>query len=147
MKKGSVIGLAAGLFFSASCILTAGEKVFDFAEAASLFSLSSGRYLDPAEAARQLEAKSDGLHIHLDAAKMAPRPLWCTLTVPAPLAEARAWLGQRVVLVMRSAPFRRVTKNMAINLTDRDGETFQFLPRKIRINQAEETETFRRPGP
>lgn len=139
MENGSVISLAAGILLSTSCVLTADEKVFDFTEAPSPFRLSDGRYLDPAEAARQLEAKPDGLHIHLDAAKMAPRPRWCTLIVPAPLAGARSWLGQRVVLVMRSAPFRRVTKTMAINLTDRDGETFQFLPRKIRIDQAEGT--------
>jgi hypothetical protein len=138
-KRGGVIGLAAAILLSTSCILTAAEKVFDFGEASTPFTLAAGRYLDPAEAARQLEAKPDGLHVHLDAAKMAPRPLWCTLVVPAPFAAARSWLGQRVVLVMRSAPFRRVTKNMAINLTDRDGETFQFLPRKIRTNPADGT--------
>jgi len=118
---------------------TAGETIIDFADPANAFHLDSGKYLDPAEAATQLEAKTDGLHIHLDAAKMNPAPQWCTLTVPDRLAKARPWLGQGVVLVMRKAPFRRVTKAMAINLTDRDGETFQFLPRKIKTNLADGT--------
>lgn len=132
-----IVGFATALLFAAGSV--AGETIFDFADPASAFILESGKYVEPAEAAKQLEAKTDGLHVHLDAAKMKPAPPWCTLTVPDRLSKARPWLGQGVVLVMRKDPFRRVTKAMAVNLTDRDGETFQFLPRKIKTNLADGT--------
>lgn len=132
-----IFGCATALLLAVGSV--AGETIIDFADPTNAFNLESGKYLEPTEAATQLEAKTDGLHIHLDAAKMKNTPRWCTLTVPHRLAKARPWLGQGVVLVMRKAPFRRVTKAMAINLTDRDGETFQFLPRKIKTNLADGT--------
>ena len=137
MKKNHIVGFATALLLAGGAV--AGETIIDFADPANTFNLEAGKYLDPAEAATQLEAKPDGLHLHLDAAKMNPAPQWCTLTVPDRLAKARPWLTQGVVLVMRKDPFRRVTKTMALNLTDRDGETFQFLPRKIKTNLADGT--------
>ena len=121
-----------GILFAVGLAASAGAKGFDFAAEAAKGNvrLVGGVYTNAAAAARQVTADADGLRFRFDPAQMAKGPNWCTVDVRGDLRTGD-WLGRRVRLVMRRRPFRNVTKQMAVNFTDRDGETFQYLPSRV----------------
>ena len=120
-----------------SCGVAAAEpRGFDFAVEAARggVRLVGGVYTNAAARAGQIGTTKDGWRLHFDRAQMEARPNWCTVNVGGNLQHGD-WLGRDVRLVMRRVPFRNVTKQMAVNFTDRDGETFQYLPREIRVDE------------
>lgn len=126
--------LCAALFFNG--VAAAEPRGFDFAAEAARGNvrLVGGVYTNIAARAGQIETAEDGWRLHFDRSQMEARPNWCTVSVGGDL-QIGDWLGRDVRLVMRRTPFRNVTKQMAVNFTDRDGETFQYLPREIRVDE------------
>ena len=134
--------LSAGVVLLGS--LLRGEvplaRGFDFAAEVpkGTIRLTGGIYTNAAMAAEQATVDGVGWHLSFDRSQMAPRPNWCTVEVKGAL-QVGDWQGRTVLLVMRRRPFRNVTKQMAINFTDRDGETFQFLPESVEEDAVENT--------
>ena len=124
--------IVVGIALCAGAVCAGRPKDFDFAAEAAKGNvrLVGGVYTNASEAARQVTGDADGLRFRFDPLQMAPGPRWCTVDVRGDL-QPGDWLGSRVRLVMRRRPFRNVTRQMAVNFTDRDGETFQYLPSQV----------------
>ena len=88
--------------------------------------LTRGAFLDPAEAARQVEAGPGGLTIHIDRARQDPEQTW--FGVPVHGARGIDWTDRRVSLFVRLSDPAPVRRDIAIDCPDRDGETFKYKP-------------------
>ena len=88
--------------------------------------LTRGAFLDPAEAARQVEVGPGGLTVHIDRARQDPEQTW--FGVPVLGARGIDWTDRRVSLFVRLSDPAPVRRDIAIDCPDRDGETFKYKP-------------------
>ena len=109
----------------AASAVTAEVRI-DFADPASGARLTQGAYADPAERVRQTGVTPDGLRMEFDSGKIKGSCRWCTVSLDRVKCADLDWTGRKAVFVLRMKPFTGFTKGMALNFTDRDGETFQF---------------------
>lgn len=101
----------------------------DFARtSAAQFVMKSGAFLD-AEEPLQLETGPRGLTVRVDAAREKVGTRWATMSLPKTLTAGDV-TGRRFSLVV-PARSGRVAQNVAINVTDAQGETFQFSPEHV----------------
>ena len=88
--------------------------------------LSRGAFLDPAEAARQVEIGPDGLTVHIDRARQDPEQTWFAVSVTG--GRDVDWTDRRVSLFVRRSDPSPVRRDIAIDCHDSDRETFKFKP-------------------
>ena len=88
--------------------------------------LSRGAFLDPAEAARQVEIGPGGLTVHIDRARQDPEQTW--FGVPVLGARGIDWTDRRVSLFVRLSDPAPVRRDIAIDCPDSDNETFKYKP-------------------
>ena len=88
--------------------------------------LSRGVFLDPAEAARQVEIGPGGLTVHIDRARQDPEQTWFAVSVTG--GRDVDWTDRRVSLFVRRSDPSPVRRDIAIDCHDRDRETFKFKP-------------------
>ena len=88
--------------------------------------LARGAFLDPAEAARQVEVGPGGLTVHIDRARQDPEQTW--FGVPVLGARGIDWTDRRVSLFVRLSDPAPVRRDIAIDCPDSDNETFKYKP-------------------
>ncbi len=88
--------------------------------------LTRGAFLDPAEAARQMEVGPDGLTVHIDRTRQDPEQTW--FGVPVIGARGIDWTDRRVSLFVRLSDPAPVRRDIAIDCPDSDNETFKYKP-------------------
>lgn len=93
-----------------------------------------GRYDAPTLAAKQVEVREKGLALHFDADKILKPTSYATIVLRGVKETETDLYGKRYELRLKRLGMNRATKKMAVNLNDRDGETFQFLPTEISID-------------
>lgn len=109
--------------------VVSAETLVDFARSGVVYRMVSAAYAG--EAAReQMSIGNDGLVARFDAAKETTPAPWATIAVPPDAAPGVVWDDRTFDLVLRRKPTGRARSDIAINFTDRDGETFQFMPRE-----------------
>ena len=119
MQTGWTVALLAACPF-----VSAQEVLVDFAKESGSMRVGTGAYADPA---RQRLVTEDGLTLFFDAASQREPSSWATLVVPRSIGARIDWTMRPFELVLRGAPTGRALRNIALNFTDRDGETFQIF--------------------
>lgn len=122
MKKASC-GLSVMLLVGT---LTAGRTWVDFATPGLDYSVSSAAYRADLRS-EQVSVSSVGLTVRVDADKEEPASPWFTMGIPTALGGTRDWRNARFELVLLDAPSGRCRSDIALNFTDEQGETFQFI--------------------
>jgi hypothetical protein len=110
---------------AAMSVALAAAPVVDFAQEKPR-KLTRGAFLDPAEAARQVEIGPAGLTVHIDRARQDPEQTWFSVSVTG--GRDVDWNGRRVSLFVRLSDPSPVRRDIAIDCHDRDTETFKFKP-------------------
>ena len=106
------------------------ETLVDFSKVKETdFSMVMGAFLDRREP-KQLEVGPQGLTVRVDDAREKPGTPWATLAFPRSLSSAD-FAGRAFVLVFVGKLQGRITRSIAINVTDANGETFQFEPKSM----------------
>lgn len=106
------------------------ETLVDFSKAKENdFSMVMGAFLDR-RAPKQFEVGPHGLTVRVDDAREKPGTPWATMAFPRSLSSVD-FAGRSFVLVFAGKPQGRITRNIALNVTDANGETFQFEPKSV----------------
>ena len=124
------------------CVVVAFAAVFaaeggtfvDFSAVGSTCSVSAGRFAKAEDAARQLVVGEDGLTVLFDTALEGKANSWATISVPPSIGGGRDWSPLLVRLVLAGVPTGKALRNIALNLTDVNGETFQYQPRGFDVD-------------
>ena len=106
----------------------AGGTFVDFASAGPKYSISTGQFARPDDAARQLSVGPDGLTVLFDSAREGKPYRWATISVPRAVGGGRDWSTLRIRLLLTGKPTGKAKRDIALNLTDAHGETFQYYP-------------------
>ena len=122
--------LLVALAFTAGAMeKPASTGVFvDFTSADPGYVMSSGQFAKPDDAARQLSVGPDGLTALFDTAREGKPCHWATISVPKAVGGGRDWSALRIRLVLVGKPVGKAKRDIALNLTDAHGETFQYYP-------------------
>lgn len=111
----------------------ASTTLVDFAKTEpSLFTMTSAAFVDSREP-KQFERGRDGLVVRLDEAREKPDTPWATMSLPKSLSSVD-YADRSFVLVLSGGIWGRITRNIAVNVTDARGETFQFSPIKVDVD-------------
>ena len=120
---------AALAFTTGAMEKPAATGVFlDFASADPGYVMSTGQFARPDDAARQLSVGPDGLTALFDSAREGKPYRWATISVPRAVGGGRDWSALRIRLVLVGKPMGKAKRDIALNLTDAHGETFQYYP-------------------
>ena len=122
--------LLAALVFTAGAMENpaADGSFVDFASAGTKCTLSAGRFVREEDAARQMTVGPDGLTVLFDTEREGKNCRWATIVVPPAVGGGRDWSTLRIRLVLSGKPTGKARRNIALNLTDAHGETFQYFP-------------------
>ena len=122
--------LFAALAFTTGAIeKPAADGTFvDFASAGPKYTISTGQFARPEDAARQLSIGPDGLTVLFDSAREGKPYRWATISVPRAVGGGRDWSTLRIHLLLTGKPTGKAKRDIALNLTDAYGETFQYYP-------------------
>ena len=115
-------------FMVAAAFAAAGVTFVDFSDAAHAadYKMAAGRFVKPEDAKRQLAVGPDGLTALFDSALEGKAKSWATIDVLPTVGGGRDWSTLHVRLVLVGAPTGKALRNIALNLTDSGGETFQY---------------------
>ena len=100
----------------------------DFASAGPKYYISTGQFASPEDAARQMSVGPDGLTVLFDSAREGKPYRWATISVPRAVGGGRDWSTLRIRLLLSGMPTGKARRDIALNLTDAHGETFQYYP-------------------
>ena len=122
-------GIAAAAWLAAAAAVADAKgaaTLVDFTEPGIAYRVTTGAYRADAPE-RQVEISGDGLTVSMDRTKQVRASKWMTLDVPAAVGGRTDWTGRRFTLVMPQPPSGFARSDIALNFTDADGETFQFM--------------------
>ena len=104
------------------------ETYIDFSRAKPAdFRIATGAFLDAHEP-KQLVIGADGLTARVDAGREKPGTPWATIALAKSLGSVD-FSSRKFALVVTKLE-GRIRKNIAVNITDANGESFQFAPIK-----------------
>jgi len=107
---------------------------FEFKAVADKLRIENAVYVNPALAAKQMEVCEKGVIFNFDADKITRGVTYSTIVLKGAKETETDLYGKRYELRFARLGVSRATKNMAVNVNDREGETFQFLPKEIFID-------------
>ena len=118
----------------AAAFAAEGGTFVDFSVPGSRCSVSTGRFAKAEDAARQVAVGEDGMTVLFDTALEGKANSWATISVPPSIGGGRDWSPLLVRLVLAGVPTGKALRNIALNLTDVNGETFQYQPRGFDVD-------------
>ena len=113
-----------------------GETFVDFSDASHSadYRMAAGRFVKPEDAKRQLAVGTDGLTALFDSALEGKAKSWATIDVLPAVGGGRDWSALHVRLTLAGVPTGKALRNIALNLTDSGGETFQYQARGFDVD-------------
>ena len=123
------------LLFVASAFVAEAGTLIDFCDPSNRWQVTAAAFSSPADRARQLCVSDRGMTAFFDSAKSTGRiDRWATIAPVGGFARRIDWFDREFTLVLDGKPSGKALRNIAINLVDRDGETFQYMPARMSVD-------------
>ena len=90
--------------------------------------VAAGRFAKPKDAARQIAVGTNGMTVLFDSSLEGKKSGWATIDLSRTVVGERDWSELYIRLVLSGVPTGKALRNIALNLTDSGGETFQYFP-------------------
>ena len=118
-----MLSLSATLSVAACTLVDFSEPV-----AAAGCKVAAGRFAKSEDAARQIAVGTNGMTVLFDSSLEGKKTGWATIDLSRAVVGERDWSTLHIRLVLSGVPTGKALRNIALNLTDAGGETFQYFP-------------------